>query len=99
MGAYRRLLRFLRPHVGRMSAAIASNTLASVLDAFGFTLLIPFLNALFRQPELISAKLGWLSDVQHRTVGAMLDPARPMESLRAVIFVILGLVLAKNVFV
>jgi subfamily B ATP-binding cassette protein MsbA len=70
-----------------------------VLDAFAFTLLIPFLNALFRQQELIPGKLGWLADIQHRTVGAMLDPAQPMASLRAVIFVILGLVLAKNVFV
>jgi subfamily B ATP-binding cassette protein MsbA len=99
MGIYRRLLGFLRPHAWRMTAAMASNILASVLDAFAFTLLIPFLNALFRQQELIPGKLGWLADIQHRTVGAMLDPAQPMASLRAVIFVILGLVLAKNVFV
>lgn len=82
-----------------MTAATASNMLASVLDAFAFTLLIPFLNALFQQPELIPGKLGWLADVQQRTVGTLLDPSRPMASLRAVIFVILGLVLAKNVFV
>ncbi|HEY8176424.1 MAG TPA: ABC transporter transmembrane domain-containing protein [Gemmatimonadaceae bacterium] len=99
MRLYRRLLGFLRPHAWRMTAAMASNILASVLDAFAFTLLIPFLNALFRQQELIPGKLGWLADIQHRTVGAMLDPAQPMASLRAVIFVILGLVLAKNVFV
>jgi ATP-binding cassette, subfamily B, bacterial MsbA len=99
MGLYRRLLAFLRPHAWRMTAAMASNILASVLDAFAFTLLIPFLNALFRQQELIPAKLGWLANIQHRTVGALLDPAQPMASLRAVIFVILGLVLAKNVFV
>jgi ATP-binding cassette, subfamily B, bacterial MsbA len=82
-----------------MTAAMTSNILASVLDAFAFTLLIPFLNALFRQQELIPAKLGRLADIQHRTVGALLDPAQPMASLRAVIFVILALVLAKNVFV
>jgi subfamily B ATP-binding cassette protein MsbA len=82
-----------------MSAAIASNMLASVLDAFAFTLLIPFLNALFRQPELIPARLGWLSNLQHRTMGALLDPGHPMDSLRGVIFVMLGLVLVKNVFV
>lgn len=78
---------------------MASNILASVLDAFAFTLLIPFLNALFKQQELIPGKLGWLANIQHRTVGAFLDPGQPMASLRAVIFVILGLVLAKNVFV
>ena len=82
-----------------MAAAIASNTFASVLDAFAFTLLIPFLNALFRQPQLIPAQLGWLSRLQERTMGAMLDSAHPMDSLRGVIFVMLGLVLVKNVFV
>ena len=99
MRVYRRLLAFLRPHAWRMTAATVSNMLASILDAFAFTLLIPFLNALFRQPELIPGKLGWLGTLQHRTVGALLDPAQPMTSLRAVIFVILALVLAKNVFV
>src|SRR5439155_26257640 len=98
MGLYRRLLGFLRPHLWRMTAATASTMLASVLDAFAFTLLIPFLNALFHQPELIPGKLGWLAELQRRTLGAMIDPARPMASLRAVIFVILALVLAKNVF-
>jgi ATP-binding cassette, subfamily B, bacterial MsbA len=98
MGTYRRLLGFLRPHSGRMSAAIGSSILASVLDAFAFTLLIPFLNALFQQPQLIPRQLGFLSDLQHRTIGALLDPARPMDSLRVVIFLILALVLAKNLF-
>lgn len=99
MGLFRRLLGFLRPHGWRLGAAIGSNIVASVLDAFAFTLLIPFLNALFQQPELIPRNLGQLAELQQRLVGAALDPARPMESLRAVIFVMLGLVLLKNVFV
>src|SRR3954469_11834047 len=99
MGLYRRLLGFLRPHAWRMSAAIASNIVASVLDAFAFTLLIPFLNALFHQPDLIPGKLGLLGDIQRRTVGTLLDAANPMASLRAVIFIILALVVAKNLFV
>jgi subfamily B ATP-binding cassette protein MsbA len=82
-----------------MAAAMASNMLASVLDGFAFTLLIPFLNALFRQRDLIPADLGWLAQAQKRTIGTFLDPAQPMASLRAVIFVILALVMFKNVFV
>ena len=82
-----------------MAAAVASNFVASVLDALAFTLLIPFLNALFKQPELIDTDLGWISRLQQNVIGAFLDPARPMNSLRAVIFVMLALVLAKNVFV
>jgi subfamily B ATP-binding cassette protein MsbA len=97
MGAYRRLLGFLRPHAWRMAAAMASNMAGAVVDAFAFTLLIPFLNALFRQPQLVPESLGWIADLQRRMIGAMLDPEAPMDSLRAVIFLILALVLAKNV--
>jgi subfamily B ATP-binding cassette protein MsbA len=99
MGLYRRLLGFLRPHSGRMAAAIGSNMVASILDAFAFTLLIPFLNALFGQPSLIPQDLGLLSQIQRSILGTLLDPAQPMESLRGVIFVMLGLVVLKNVFV
>jgi subfamily B ATP-binding cassette protein MsbA len=72
--------------------------IASILDALAFTLLIPFLNALFKQPELIQRDLGFIGRMQDRTIGALLDPAQPMESLKVVIFMILALVLAKNVF-
>src|SRR5215510_3345222 len=99
MRLYRRLLGFLRPHAWQLSAAIASNMLASVLDAFAFTLLIPFLNALFHQAQLIPPRLGRLAELQERIVGGLLDTTQPMASLRAVIFVILALVLVKNVFV
>ena len=98
MPIYRRLVGFLRPHAWRMAAAVSSNFVASVLDAFAFTLLIPFLNALFQQPDLLP-RAGLLGDLQARTIGAFLDPANPTASLRAVIFVILGLVFTKNVFV
>jgi subfamily B ATP-binding cassette protein MsbA len=82
-----------------MAAAMASNMLGSVLDAFAFTLLIPFLNALFQQRQLIPPGMGWVADLQTKLIGPMLDTNAPMESLRAVIFLILALVLAKNVFV
>ena len=49
---YRRLLSFLRPHAWRLTGNIVSSVVAAVLDAFMFTLLIPFLNALFNQPTL-----------------------------------------------
>lgn len=98
MGLYRRLLGFLRPHAWRMAAATASTMVASILDALAFTLLIPFLNALFKQPELIQRDLGFIGKLQDRYIGAMLDASQPMESLKVVIFLILGLVLVKNVF-
>lgn len=105
MGLYRRLLGFLRPHAWRMAAAIASNIVGAVLDAFAFTLLIPFLNALFEQPDLVSQRLGVLSRIQTWLIGVLLDSpqslnaTQKMESLRAVIFLILIVIVAKNVFV
>jgi subfamily B ATP-binding cassette protein MsbA len=98
MGHYRRLLGFLRPHGWRMAAAAGSNMMASILDAFAFTLLIPFLNALFGQEQILPAGLGPISRFQEAILGEFLDPARPMDSLRAVIFLILALVLAKSFF-
>ncbi|MEX2179141.1 MAG: ABC transporter ATP-binding protein [Gemmatimonadaceae bacterium] len=98
MGIYRRLLGFLRPHAWRMSAAISSSVIASVLDAFVFTLLIPFLNALFNRPQLIPDGLGFLADLHRGTIGSLLDPAQPMESLKAVMALMLVLVFVKNVF-
>ncbi len=94
---YRRLLRFLRPHRWRMAGNIVANVVAAVLDAFMFTLLIPFLNQLFQRPEILPA--GWIGDVQRWLIGQFLDPAHPQDSLNAVIIVILILVLVKNVFV
>jgi ATP-binding cassette, subfamily B, bacterial MsbA len=95
---YARLLRFLRPHSWRMAGTIAASLVAAALDAFSFTLLIPFLNALFEARQYIPPA-GWLSDLQNRVVGAFLDPRDPLGSLEAMIVVIVALVAIKNLFV
>jgi subfamily B ATP-binding cassette protein MsbA len=96
---YRRLLRFLRPHWWRMAGNIASNVIAAGLDAFSFTLLIPFLNALFKQQNLLPKASGWVADMMQRTVGMFLDPANPKGSLESMIIAIMIIVSVKNVFV
>ncbi len=93
---YARLLPFLRPHAWRMAAAVACNVGAAVTDVFAFTLLIPFLNALFREPQLV--RNDALSRVLDAVIGRLLDPAAPIASLRNVILVILGAVAAKSLF-
>ena len=85
---YRRLLGFLRPHWWRMAGNIACNVIAAGLDVFSFTLLIPFLNALFNQPSLLPRSAGWITTLQNRTVGAFLDPQKPLASLGAMILAI-----------
>ena len=96
---YRRLLRFLRPHSGRMLGAIGASALAALFDAYSFSLLIPFLNALFGMPSLLPMKSGWLTAFLNRTIGLLLDPTDKMGSLQVVIFLIVASVALKNFFV
>ena len=96
---YRRLLRFLRPHSGRMLGAIGASALAAIFDAYSFSLLIPFLNALFGMPSLFPANSGWLTAFLNRTIGMLLDPTDKMGSLQVVIVIIVASVALKNFFI
>ena len=97
---YRRLLRYLRPHSWRMAGTIACNVTAAALDVFSFTLLIPFLNALFGEAQLIpKGAPNWITRVQAQTVGAFLNPADRMGSVAAMMIAIITIVAIKNVFV
>src|SRR6476661_3838571 len=97
---YRRLLGYLRPHGWRMVATIACNVVAAALDVFSFTLLVPFLNALFGAPQLIpSSSPSWITTLQQRMVGAFLDPADRLGSVEVMMVAIIAIVVLKNVFV
>src|SRR3982751_394012 len=97
---YRRLLRYLRPHAWRMVGTIACNVVAAALDVFLFTLLVPFLNALFGEAQLIpSTSPNWISRLQQQLVGAFLDPADRLGSVEVMMIAIIAIVLLKNVFV
>ena len=97
---YRRLLPYLRPHAWRMAGTIACNIVAAALDVLSFTLLVPFLNALFKAKSFIpTTSARWISEVQERLVGAFLDVRDPLGSVEAMIVAILIIVAIKNVFV
>ena len=95
---YPRLLRFLRPHSWRMAFTVITNIVAAVLDVFSFTLLIPFLSALFGEPPLVD-RPGLVNDLLAFTVGWFLDPTDQMGSLLNVIFFILAVIVLKNTLV
>ena len=80
-----------------MGATVAASVLAAALDAFAFTLLIPFLSALFNEPSLLPKSSPTLSRILDRTIGTLLDPADKMGSLQNVILVILAAIVAKNI--
>jgi len=98
VSVYGRLFPYVRPHMWRMTGAIAGNMGAAVLDALSIAFLIPFLNTLFDQPPLSVGGSG-LSNFLRSTVGLLLDPADKMGSLRNVILIVIGLILAKNVLI
>jgi ATP-binding cassette, subfamily B, bacterial MsbA len=94
---WRRLSVFLRPYRARMAGNIVFNILAAALDVFAFTLLIPFLSQIFRQPS-VSFAPGWLGELQTKLVGAFIVPGDALGSLKVFIIAIVGLVALKNVF-
>jgi subfamily B ATP-binding cassette protein MsbA len=97
---YRRLLRYLRPHSWRMAGTIACNVVAAALDVFSFTLLVPFLNALFGESQLIpKTSASWISRLQEQMVGAFLNPADRLGSVETMMVAIIIIVAIKNVFV
>jgi subfamily B ATP-binding cassette protein MsbA len=78
-----------------MAGTVACNVAAALLDVFSFTLLVPFLDKLFKQQTLPSP----ISGIQQRIVGAFIDDANPQAALVNIIIVILVAVTLKNLFV
>ena len=99
MNTYGRLLKFLRPHRGRLAGNVGASLVAAVLDAVAFSLLIPFLNLLFGNPDAIPAGNSFVTDVQTFLVGPFIVPGDPLASVARIIPVIVALVIVKNVFV
>lgn len=95
---WRRLWAFVRPHRAKLVGVVSLNLLAAVFDVFSFTLLIPFLNALFQVPQLIPSNKV-IAAVLNTTIGFLLDPADQMGSLRNVIVLVLLAVVTKNLLV
>ncbi len=95
---YGRLFAFLRPHWWRMTGNILCNVIAAALDAFSFTLLIPFLNELNGQPTAIP-NMGIVSRVLNWVVGRFIIGRPHMQALEVVIVAIGVVVVVKNVFV
>src|SRR5690606_29153294 len=92
MTLYLRILRYLSPHRGLFVLSIVSMTLYAALDAFSFTLLIPFLEVLFNGGGGTSGAAGLFggegSALQRFLDWAMVglvEGVPPMEALRNVV--------------
>ncbi len=93
-----RLWTFVRPHRAKLIGVVALNAVAAVADVFSFTLLIPFLNALFEKTDILPVS-GIIGNVLRATIGALMVPGDQRASLRNVILVILVAVTVKNTLV
>ncbi len=83
-----------------MAGTIACNVIAAALDVFSFTLLVPFLNALFGMPSLIPrTSPGWITSLQNGLVGSFLNPNDRLGSVATMMVAIVSIVALKNVFV
>ncbi len=93
-----RLWSFVRPHRAKLVGVVSLNAVAAIADVFSFTLLIPFLNALFGKSQIIPAT-GMIGEILSATIGVLLVPGDQMASLRNVILVVLVAVATKNVLI
>ena len=97
-GPWRRLLAFVGPHKARMAGTIGSSVLAAILDGLAFSLLIPFLNALFEVPSLLPQGAALIRTVQEHLIGGFIAGRDRMDALLVVIIVITIVVVIKNFF-
>jgi len=103
MELVRRLLRYVRPHAGLAAASLTAMLAYAALDAFSFTLLIPFLQVLFEgaaAPALgpLAGPGGPLGGAIGRAVARWIDGTSPMAALRNVVLLMFFVFLAKNIF-
>src|SRR5688572_3365087 len=99
MNVYRRVLGYLRPHAGLFGISIAAMIAHAALDAFSFTLLIPFLTVLFEGGEVGVAGAAASSVIERllaSTLGGLIE-ASPMAALRNVVLLLFVVFLVKNV--
>ena len=103
MTLYARIARYLLPYRWTFLVAVGAMIVFGAMDAFSFTLLIPFMNALFKSGAsgaavggLIGDKQDLLHDLLRATVGGLVPPGDPMTALRNVVLVMMGALLLKN---
>ncbi|HWK90522.1 MAG TPA: ABC transporter ATP-binding protein, partial [Longimicrobium sp.] len=105
MNTYFRILRYVRPHAGLFSLAIGMMVVWAALDAFSFTLLIPFLSVLLNGGEpvaagsaggFLQAQAGPVIELLQGTVGWAMEGRAPLDALRNVVVFLFVIYAVKN---
>ncbi|GIW51882.1 MAG: ABC transporter permease [Gemmatimonadales bacterium] len=90
-----RLLGYVRPYAWLFFAGIAATAIASILDGFSFTLLIPFLRLLFGSAGAVESPTA-VDRVLDLVVGKFISQGDAETALRNVVILILAAVALKN---
>lgn len=91
-----RLYSLLRPYTWLFVATMLVTVVASVLDGFSLSMLVPFLRTIFKESTLLpvggskaQAIIAWIT-------GPLLSTGTPEQALRSVVVVLLGALVLKN---
>ena len=91
-----RLYSLLRPYAWLFAATMLVTVVASVLDGFSLSMLVPFLRTIFHESTLLpvggskaQAVLAWIT-------GPLIATSSPQAALRSVVVVLLGALVLKN---
>jgi len=96
---YRRVLSYLRPHVGALAAAGAATFAFAALDASAYVLLIPFVDALFAAGPTGGGGADLMSKLLDATVYRVVDvQGDALQAVQGIIVLIVVVFLLKNVF-
>jgi subfamily B ATP-binding cassette protein MsbA len=101
MKTYLRILAYLRPQRGMFVLAIVAMTVDNALDAFSFTLLIPFLDVLFNGGETVTRAGdmfggGTIGKLLEWSVSGVVRGHDPMSALRNVVVLLFVIYVMKN---
>jgi len=94
--SYARLFRYVGPFLGLLVGAILLMVLSAGLDAFTLVLLIPFLQSLFGMEILAGADMSSIERLLDGWFGAWIRSGDPLDSLRNVCLLVLGVLTVKN---
>ena len=102
MKTYLRILRYLRPQRRLFGLAVLGMTVDNALDAFSFTLLIPFLDLLFNGGRTLAQGgemfgAGPIGGLLRWAVAGVTDDTSPMGALRGVVALLFVVILLKNI--
>ncbi|HTY05295.1 MAG TPA: ABC transporter ATP-binding protein [Gemmatimonadales bacterium] len=91
-----RLYSLLRPYLWLFAATMSVTVVASVLDGFSLSMLVPFLRTIFKESTLLpvggskaQAIIAWIT-------GPLIATSSPEAALRSVVVVLLGALVLKN---